>query len=66
MKLSNYPAIFILLFLTYTVQAEVKIPKGIIKLDGRSAPALILKNMDDESYNIEQSKGNRIQVEKRT
>lgn len=55
-RLINYLLTAILLA-SVTVHAEIKIPKGIIKLDGSKAPPLVLKNMDGEEYNIEQSKG---------
>lgn len=46
-----------LLLVATPVCAETTIPKGIIKLDGSKAPPLVLKNMDGEEYNIEQSRG---------
>jgi len=37
--------------------AEIKAPEGIIKLDGRNAPALKLEDVDGIPYDIEQSRG---------
>lgn len=37
--------------------AELTLPAGMIKLDGREAPALVLKNMDDEVYDLTTSRG---------
>ena len=37
--------------------ASDSVPEGIIKLDGRKAPELKLKDMDGNEYNIEQSRG---------
>lgn len=37
--------------------AEPNIPKGIIKLDGRPAPALHLQDMDGNTYDIRDSRG---------
>jgi len=39
------------------VTAEITAPDGIIKLDGRPAPELNLKDVDGNSYNIKQSRG---------
>jgi len=46
-----------LLFGSVPAYAEITVPKGIIKLDGSKSPPLVLKNMDGEEYNIENSKG---------
>ncbi|MGD8566808.1 MAG: TlpA disulfide reductase family protein [Gammaproteobacteria bacterium] len=39
------------------VPAEPNVPKGIITLDGRPAPALQLKDMDGNAYDIRESRG---------
>lgn len=39
------------------LSAEIKIPEGIIKLDGRAAPELILEDVDGNPYDINQSRG---------
>ena len=39
------------------VLAEVKMPDGIIKLDGSNAPVLQLDDVDGNTYNISQSRG---------
>ena len=57
MRYPNYPVLMILLMFALPALGEVAIPQGIIKLKGEKAPALQLKDMDGESYNIEQSKG---------
>jgi len=46
-----------LFFIMSPGNAEIKTPKGIIKLDGSAAPELHLKDMDGEEYNIKQSRG---------
>lgn len=48
---------FLILFFFCPVMAEEKLPRGIIKQDGREAPPLLLKNMDGESWDIKQAKG---------
>ena len=40
-----------------TAIAEDILPKGIMKLKGQDAPALILKNLDGEEWDISQSRG---------
>lgn len=57
MKYLSYPVFLIFLAFTLPAQGEIVAPKGIIKLKGEQAPALELKDMDGEAYNIEQSKG---------
>lgn len=42
--------------------ATEKLPKGIMKLDGRNAPPLILKNMDDETFNLAKHRGHWVFV----
>ncbi len=39
------------------LSAEIKIPEGIIKLDGRAAPELKLEDVDGNPYDISQSRG---------
>ena len=48
---------FFPLFCFSTVYAEIKTPKGIIKLDGRPAPALVLSDLDEEKFDLSQHKG---------
>lgn len=50
-----------LLFLSSQVAAG-QTPKGIITLDGRDAPPLVLKNMDGESWDISDSRGHWVFV----
>lgn len=45
------------LVIAFPTHAEISVPKGIIKLSGNKTPPLLLKDMDGEAYNIEQSKG---------
>jgi len=37
--------------------AAPSLPKGIIKLDGRPAPSLVLTDIDDNSFDLTQEKG---------
>lgn len=53
--------LFVLLFSSHST-AEINTPEGIIKLDGRAAPELILKDVDGNSYDIRQSRGKWIFV----
>lgn len=59
-KITNaFNLIILASLLTFSVNAtaENKLPKGLMKLQGQDAPALILKNLDDESWDITQSRG---------
>ena len=38
------------------------LPKGILKLDGREAPALVLKNLDGDTWNIADARGHWVFV----
>jgi len=53
--------IFVACFFFFSTQLnasdKLKLPKGIIKLDGRTAPPLILNDMEEEKYDLAQSKG---------
>lgn len=51
--------VFSLLVLLFSSQllADEVLPRGIIKLDGRIAPALVLTNMDGESWDIKKARG---------
>lgn len=57
MKPFLFYVLFCAVLVTSPTHAEISVPKGIIKLDGSAAPALQLKDMDGEEYNITQSKG---------
>ena len=48
--------------LTFSANAasDNKLPKGLMKLAGQDAPALVLKNLDDEAWDITQSRGHWI------
>lgn len=48
---------FLLAQFSVSTLAETSLPKGIMKLDGRAAPTLILKNMDGEQFDLTNSKG---------
>lgn len=39
------------------VFASSVLPRGVIQLDGRDAPPLILKNLDGETYDLKKSRG---------
>lgn len=44
------------------VFAFADLPKGIMVLDGRDAPPLVLKDLDDNTWDIEQSRGHWVFV----
>jgi thiol-disulfide isomerase/thioredoxin len=46
----------LLLFSAYSAASE-NLPKGIMKLDGRAAPALLLDDMDGEPWDIGEARG---------
>ena len=58
MKITFFSFI-ITLTISFSIAAPAApiVPEGIIKLDGRIAPPLLLKDMDGNDYNIEQSRG---------
>lgn len=59
-KITSAIYLFILTsLLTFSVNAatENKLPKGLMKLQSQAAPALILKNLDEEVWDITQSRG---------
>ncbi len=56
------PALGCLLW-SWTVGAgDIALPKGILKLDGRAAPPLVLQNMDGEPWDIAESRGRWVLV----
>ena len=50
-----------LVWLSWQVSAA-ELPKGILSLDGREAPPLVLKNMDGETWDISHSRGHWVFV----
>ena len=46
----------VLLFSWYSAASE-SLPKGIMKLDGRAAPALLLEDMDGQTWDIDKARG---------
>jgi len=51
------PACLLYLLLHGTALAEQPLPKGIISLGERDAPPLVLKDIDQQGYDIRQSRG---------
>ena len=47
----------VLLFSWYSAAASEGLPKGIMKLDGRAAPALLLEDMDGQTWDIDKARG---------
>jgi len=47
----------ILVALSGPLSAANSLPKGIMQLDGRTAPALILKDMEEESFDLTNFRG---------
>ena len=52
----------VLLFSTMTSLHAATLPKGIIALDGRAAPSIILKDMDGNPFDLSKLKGHWIFV----
>jgi len=55
-------AALLLLSVSWPGLAAETLPKGIMKLDGRAAPALSLENMDGERWDIARSRGHWVFV----
>jgi thiol-disulfide isomerase/thioredoxin len=47
----------LMVVISVQVHAAEDIPKGIITLDGRQAPSLVLNDLDGESWDISKAKG---------
>jgi len=51
----------VLLFCWHSAASE-SLPKGIMKLDGRAAPALLLEDMDGQTWDISEARGHWVFV----
>lgn len=60
--ISQAIAALLLLAAACSGMAGEMLPKGILKLDGRQAPPLVLDNMDGESWDISQARGHWVFV----
>jgi thiol-disulfide isomerase/thioredoxin len=49
--------VLIVLLFSSQLQADETLPRGILKLDGRDAPPLVLTNLDGESWDIKKARG---------
>lgn len=61
-KVSRLLLVVLMLFASQEAFALDNLPKGIMTLDGRHAPPLVLKDLDDNSWDIEQSRGHWVFV----
>jgi len=52
----------LLLLFAFTAHAELSIPKGLLKLDGRPAPALKLADMDGKATDLATLRGRWVMV----
>ena len=59
-KLTHIISVFAIFFASEL--AANNLPKGIMTLDGRVAPPLVLENMDQEKFDLSKEKGNWVFV----
>ncbi len=52
----TFVCLFVLLFAWHAPATEA-LPKGIMRLDGRPAPELVLEDMDGQAWDIDQARG---------
>ncbi|TNF91806.1 MAG: TlpA family protein disulfide reductase [Gammaproteobacteria bacterium] len=64
MRISSVGRIIIVCLMTVMVQVSAfavdSLPKGILQLDGREAPSLVLQDIDQQTFDLSKSKGNWI------
>ena len=62
MRFRGFLILVVLLFFPLSSQAESILPKGFIKLDGQLAPALKVRDMDGQTFDIQEHRGHWIFV----
>jgi thiol-disulfide isomerase/thioredoxin len=61
-RIALIPGLLCLLLWWQAAAAETPLPKGILALDGRAAPPLVLENLDGDSWDIADARGHWVFV----